>query len=91
MTDAERQKQWSRRKADREHHTAELIAELLAAVSEDVATRLIARPSSQGNHHRSPAALIEPDQAPPPAALWLCLQPTERIPGSFATIRASGD
>ncbi|MGF7177008.1 hypothetical protein [Azospirillum doebereinerae] len=39
---AERQRLYRQRKADRERHTAELIAELLATVPEDVAARLTA-------------------------------------------------
>lgn len=42
MTDAERQRLYRQRKADRERHTADLIAKLLATVPEDVAARLTA-------------------------------------------------
>ena len=42
LSGAERARIHRQRKADRARHTAELIAELLAAVPEDVATRLTA-------------------------------------------------
>lgn len=42
LSGAERARIHRKRKADRERHTAGLIAELLAAAPEDVAARLIA-------------------------------------------------
>ncbi|SMH60498.1 hypothetical protein [Azospirillum agricola] len=42
LSGAERARIHRQRKANRERHTAELIAELLAAVPEDVAVRLTA-------------------------------------------------